>query len=181
MVPPRSLAIFVARDANHHTKATVKTLIQKPSFCRLGRLAVKSVLNVPAISAKQNAITIDGEDARDFDDAISLTKDGENYNLSVYIADVSHYVKQGSKIDQEAFKRATSVYFPDHVLPMLPVELSNGICSLNPNVDRLVQSVLFAIDRDGNIVSSSIHKGVINSKARLVYSEVTKFLDNPLI
>jgi ribonuclease R len=83
-------------------------------------------------------ITIDGDDARDFDDAISLTKNGENYNLGVYIADVSHYVKHGSKIDEEAFKRGTSVYFPDHVLPMLPISLSNGMCSLNPNEDRRI-------------------------------------------
>ena len=86
-------------------------------------------------------ITIDGDDARDFDDAISLTKNGENYDLGVYIADVSHYVRPGSKIDEEAFKRGTSVYFPDHVLPMLPTSLSNGMCSLNPNEDRFVLAV----------------------------------------
>ncbi len=122
-------------------------------------------------------ITIDGEDARDFDDAISLVKDGENYKLGVYIADVSHYVKQGSKIDQEAFKRATSVYFPDHVLPMLPVSLSNGICSLNPNEDRFTLAVEMTITPAGKVVDYEIHKGIMRSSYRMTYTNVTKILN----
>ena len=121
-------------------------------------------------------ITIDGDDARDFDDAISLTKDGENYNLGVYIADVSHYVREGSKIDAEAFKRGTSVYFPDHVLPMLPVALSNGICSLNPNEDRFSLAVEMKISPIGKILDYEIHKGIIRSSYRMTYKKVTKIL-----
>ena len=122
-------------------------------------------------------ITIDGEDARDFDDAISLEKQGENYHLGVYIADVSHYVRQGSKIDQEAFKRATSVYFPDHVLPMLPVSLSNGICSLNPNEDRFTMAVEMVLDSKGKVLDYEIHKGIMRSSYRMTYTKVTKILN----
>ena len=121
-------------------------------------------------------ITIDGDDAKDFDDAISLTKNGENYDLGVYIADVSHYVRQGSKIDEEAFKRGTSVYFPDHVLPMLPTSLSNGMCSLNPNEDRFVLAVEMLISPAGKILDYKINKGIIRSSYRMTYKKVTKIL-----
>lgn len=123
-------------------------------------------------------ITIDGEDAKDFDDAISLTKDEDgNYSLGVYIADVSHYVKEGSELDKEAFIRGTSVYFPDHVLPMLPVELSNGICSLNPNEDRFVLAVEMKISEAGKILDYEIHKGIIKSAFRMTYTKVTEILE----
>ncbi len=122
-------------------------------------------------------ITIDGDDAKDFDDAISIEKNGDVFNLGVYIADVSHYVKQGSKIDEEAFKRGTSVYFPDHVLPMLPVELSNGICSLNPNEDRFVLAVEMRVNTAGKILDYEIHKGIIRSSYRMTYKKVTKILE----
>lgn len=121
-------------------------------------------------------ITIDGDDAKDFDDAISLSKNGDNYDLGVYIADVSHYVRPGTKLDEEAFKRGTSVYFPDYVLPMLPVELSNGICSLNPNEDRFVLAVEMKITPDGKILDYSINKGIIKSSYRMTYKKVTKIL-----
>ena len=122
-------------------------------------------------------ITIDGDDAKDFDDAISIEKKGDVFDLGVYIADVSHYVKEGSKIDEEAFKRGTSVYFPDHVLPMLPVELSNGICSLNPNEDRLALAVEMRVNTAGKILDYEIHKGVIRSSYRMTYKKVTKILE----
>lgn len=122
-------------------------------------------------------ITIDGEDARDFDDAISLARDKEDYILKVHIADVSHYVKQGGVIDTEAFRRATSVYFPDMVLPMLPESLSNGVCSLNPNVDRLTLSVETRFDKFGNIKDYDLSKGVINSNYRMTYTKVAKIFD----
>ncbi len=122
-------------------------------------------------------ITIDGEDARDFDDAISLKMNKDNYVLSVHIADVSNYVKEGSYLDKEAFRRGTSVYFPDYVLPMLPKVLSNGICSLNPNEDRLTMSVVMEIDKTGNVKNYNICEGVIRSAYRMTYTSVTKIFD----
>jgi len=121
--------------------------------------------------------TIDGEDARDFDDAISLVKDKDDYILKVHIADVSHYVKQNGVIDQEAFKRATSVYFPDMVLPMLPESLSNNVCSLNPNVDRLTLSVVTKFDKFGNIIDYEIVNGVIKSNYRMTYTKVAQIFE----
>ena len=122
-------------------------------------------------------VTIDGEDARDFDDAITVEKRGDGYRLYVHIADVSHYVRENSVIDKEAFRRGTSVYFPDYVLPMLPVSLSNGICSLNPNEDRLTLSVEIDFDAMGNIKNHSIQKGVIRSSKRMTYTSVQKMID----
>lgn len=121
-------------------------------------------------------ITIDGDDAKDFDDAISIERKGDVFDLGVYIADVSHYVREGSKLDEEAFKRGTSVYFPDHVLPMLPVELSNGICSLNPNEDRFALAVEMRVNTAGKILDYEIHKGIIRSSYRMTYKKVTKIL-----
>lgn len=121
-------------------------------------------------------ITIDGDDAKDFDDAVSVTKNGNNYDLGVYIADVSHYVRPNTKLDEEAFKRGTSVYFPDYVLPMLPVTLSNGICSLNPNEDRFVLAVEMQVSPDGKVLDYKINKGIIRSSYRMTYNKVTKIL-----
>ena len=122
-------------------------------------------------------VTIDGEDARDFDDAITVERRGAGYRLFVHIADVSHYVKENGAIDQEAFKRGTSVYFPDYVLPMLPTSLSNGICSLNPNEDRLTLSVEIDFDETGHIIDHNIHKGLIRSSRRMTYTSVQKMID----
>ncbi len=122
-------------------------------------------------------ITIDGEDAKDLDDAVSLTKCGEYYNLGVHIADVSHFVAENSAIDKEAIKRGTSVYFADRVIPMLPVKLSNGLCSLNPDEKKLTMSVIMKIDKKGNVSEYKILKSVIRSDYRMTYSDVTKILD----
>lgn len=122
-------------------------------------------------------ITIDGEDTRDIDDAISLTvKDGKYY-LGVHIADVSHYVRRGDALDREAFLRGTSVYFPDRVLPMLPKELSNGICSLNEGEERLTLSCLMTVDGKGNVLSKQITPSVIRSRRRMTYTDVTKIAE----
>ena len=118
-------------------------------------------------------VTIDGEHARDFDDAITLERLGNgHYWLGVHIADVSHYVKEGSALDEEAYERGTSVYFPERAVHMFPSDLATGLCSLNPHVDRLVQSCLMEVDRRGRVVRYEIHDGVINSDARMTYTDV---------
>lgn len=121
--------------------------------------------------------TIDGDDAKDFDDAVSLDRlDNGHYLLGVHIADVSHYVTPGSPLDQEAYRRGTSVYYPGHVVPMLPFALSHGICSLNPDVDRLTFSALMEVDKDGRRYGAKFAKSVIRSKARMTYNKVNKIL-----
>ena len=123
-------------------------------------------------------ITIDGEDARDFDDAVycETNLDG-SFTLSVAIADVAHYVKHGSDLDNEAFARGTSIYFPRRVVPMLPEKLSNGLCSLNPNVDRLVMVCHMEITPDGVISEYGVDNAVIHSHYRLTYTQMQRFLD----
>lgn len=122
--------------------------------------------------------TMDGADTKDIDDAVSISKTQFGYKLGVHIADVSHYVKKGSALDKEAFQRGTSIYYADKVVPMLPKELSNGICSLNPNVDRLAFSCLMEISAQGELLSYRFEKTVIRSRVKGVYSEVNKILDN---
>src|SRR5262245_38377631 len=122
-------------------------------------------------------ITIDGEHARDFDDAITIEKlPNGNYWLGVHIADVAHYVPEGSALDEEAYERSTSVYFPERAVHMFPPELSTGLCSLNPDVDRLVQSCLMEIDRRGEVLHYEMHDGVIHSDARMTYTDVSAIL-----
>ena len=127
---------------------------------------------------EQRVITIDGEDARDFDDAIAIERiNGGGYKLYVHIADVSNYVVENSPLDKSAFKRGTSVYFPNMVIPMLPKEISNGICSLSEGENRLVLTVIMELDANCDVKSSQIVEGVIKSKHRMTYTEVQKMLN----
>jgi ribonuclease R len=134
---------------------------------RDGRMDLRDLLTV----------TIDGEDAKDLDDAISLTKEGNHYHLGVHIADVSNYVQGGSALDREALKRGTSVYLADRVIPMLPERLSNGICSLNQGEDRLTLSCLMEIDETGVVVRHQIAETVINVNERMSYTTVKNILE----
>jgi len=124
-------------------------------------------------------VTIDGETARDFDDAVCVKRlENGNWQLQVHIADVSHYVRRGSALDREARLRGTSVYFPNRAVPMLPEELSNGICSLNPKEDRLVLSAIMELDANGEIVASEFARGVIRSAERMTYTAVNAVLQH---
>lgn len=125
---------------------------------------------------KLPTVTIDGETAKDFDDAVSLCAEGSNLRLWVSIADVSHYVLPGSELDREAYLRGTSVYFPDRCLPMLPERLSNGICSLNPHVDRLTMTAELLFDPSGGVLESNFYPSVIKSTARLTYTIVKQVI-----
>ncbi|MDR1573699.1 MAG: ribonuclease R, partial [Clostridiales Family XIII bacterium] len=127
----------------------------------------------------ERIFTIDGADAKDFDDAVSIERCADGgYILGVHIADVTHYVREGRRLDKEALQRGTSIYLLDQVVPMLPVSLSNGICSLNEGVDRLTLSIDIAIGADGEILGHAIYESVIRSTARLVYTDVSDFLEN---
>lgn len=123
-------------------------------------------------------VTIDGEDAKDLDDAVNVCKVGENYHLGVHIADVTNYVQENSALDREALNRGTSVYLVDRVIPMLPHALSNGICSLNQGVDRLALSCLMTINQKGEVIDYEIVESVINVNRRMSYTEVKKILED---
>ena len=122
-------------------------------------------------------VTIDGETAKDFDDAVYVAARPGGYELQVHIADVAHYVRRGTELDREARLRGTSVYFPNRAVPMLPEELSNGICSLNPHVDRLVMSAILHMDQNGKVTSAEFTAGVIRSVERMTYTNVNKVLE----
>lgn len=134
-------------------------------------------IKVPALGKRKDLrdlplVTIDGEDSRDFDDAVHAVKDGAGWKITVAIADVAHYVTPGSALDKEAYKRGNSVYFPDRVVPMLPEALSNDLCSLRPDEDRACMAAIMKIDADGNLTDTKIVRGLMRSHARLTYTEV---------
>lgn len=145
-------------------------------------LYVKDTVNEIELEGRKDfrnlfTVTIDGRDSKDFDDAISIEKNGENYDLYVHIADVAHYVKKGTAIDNDAYERGNSTYLFNIVIPMLPEVLSNGICSLNPNEDRLAISLKMTINDKGKVIDNEFSESVINSDHRLVYDDVNAFLD----
>ena len=156
-----------------------------PNVVRWAESAPKAVLDKDLVGredlSQKLIITIDGDDAKDFDDAVSLEiLEGGNYLLGVHIADVTHYVTENSAVDRAAFLRGTSVYLIDTVIPMLPFELSNELCSLKPNEVRLTVSVFMEINAAGKIEAFKICKGFIKSKARMTYAEVTKILEGDM-
>ncbi|MCI8388845.1 MAG: ribonuclease R [Clostridiales bacterium] len=163
-------SILYANGVRTHFPDEVSAEARKIAECEIlpdGRLDLRDKL----------IFTIDGADAKDFDDAISLERDGDGYLLGVHIADVSHYVKPGSALDNEAFERGTSIYFTDKVVPMLPEELSNGVCSLNRDTDKYTLSALIRLDADAEIREVTLHEAIISSKLRGVYSEVNDVID----
>ncbi len=172
----------------------IEALIYKnnfsPSFSEEVLEEIKSIPNEVSEEEKKcrrdlrdvTIFTIDGDDTKDIDDAISIKKLANgNYELGVHIADVSYYVKPGTKLYEEAYERGTSVYLVDRVVPMLPHKLSNGICSLNPNVDRLAQSCIMEIDPKGNVVSHDIFESVIRSRIQMTYKKVNSWLENHVV
>jgi ribonuclease R len=138
-----------------------------PAAAKTGRVDLRDV----------DLLTIDGADARDFDDAVFCERSGDGWRLLVAIADVAHYVQVGSALDKQAIVRGTSVYFPDRVVPMLPEVLSNGLCSLNPNVDRLCMVCEMRVGKDGKVSRAKFFEGLMRSSARLTYSQVGDFLE----
>jgi ribonuclease R len=154
-----------------------------PSEVLAAAEAVEPIIHAAEINTRHDVrdlpiVTIDGETARDFDDAVTVRRlDNGNFELQVHIADVAHYVTPGSALDHEARLRGTSVYFPDRAVPMLPLELSTDICSLRPQVDRLVLSCVMEIDHHGEIVGYNLSEGVIRSAERMTYTDVSAVLD----
>jgi len=173
-----------AADPRVETEAVIHAHglpLEFPADVRVAARRVPASVPAEALTGRvdlrnQPIVTIDGENARDFDDAVLVERDGRGWRLTVAVADVAHYVPAGSPIDLEARARGTSVYFPDRVIPMLPEELSNGICSLVPGEDRLVKVVRLALDARGRVTGAQFADGVIRSAARLTYTEVRQAL-----
>lgn len=167
------LSIINAYDIpNEFSEEVIKYVNQIPD--EVSEKDIKGRLDLRS----EQTVTIDGEDAKDLDDAVTLKKEDDRYILGVHIADVSHYVKEGSVLDDEALKRATSVYLIDRVIPMLPKKLSNGICSLNEGVDRLALSCIMKINSKGEIEEYDVRETVINVDRRMTYTEVNSVIND---
>ena len=158
----------IPTDWDNETTRYVEALAEEvPTEAYEGRVDLRQL----------NLVTIDGEDSRDFDDAVYAESNDSGWTLWVAIADVSYYVRPNTSLDKDALARGNSVYFPNYVVPMLPEKLSNGLCSLNPNVDRLCMVAQMEIDQGGKLIGSKFYPAVMCSKARLTYAQVAKFLD----
>ncbi len=173
-----------ANDPDLKMKITLATFGIETEFSEAALEQVETIDEVAESDLKgrvdlrnEVVMTIDGADSKDLDDAITLYKLGEDYRLIVSIADVSHYITAGSPLDVDAYSRSTSVYFVDRVVPMIPKKLSNGICSLHPNVDRLTITCDMTINKYGDVIEHKIYPSVINSKYRLTYDQVNDVLD----
>ncbi|MBP2025894.1 ribonuclease R [Peptoniphilus stercorisuis] len=168
--------LSVAATYNLPMSFTKKTISEAK---KIPQEVTKKMLEHRADLRDLKTFTIDGADSKDFDDAVSIEiLENGNFYLGVHIADVSHYVKEKDELDKEAYKRGNSVYLVDKVIPMLPKELSNGICSLNEGVDRLTLSVFMEVNKNGSVVNNSIVESVINSHRRLIYDNVSDFIEN---
>lgn len=178
----RDFGKATSREANYTAilhENGIKTAFEKEALAEADREAedIPDTADQRQDLCDRMIFTIDGEDAKDLDDAVSVERLADGYLLGVHIADVSHYVRQGSAIDREAYERGTSVYFTDQVVPMLPKALSNGICSLNPGVPRRTLSAFVYIDNRGNITGCDVKKTLICSKVRGVYSQVNDIFE----
>lgn len=185
---PEGMIVEVLGDANDPKSDYGSVVNQYELREEFSQDVYKEVMKIPSSVAKEEkkkrsdftdvlTITIDGEDAKDLDDAISLSKTEYGWKLGVHIADVSHYVRESSALDKEAMERGTSVYLINRVIPMLPKELSNGICSLHEGAERLTLSCVMAIDQTGKVMEHEIVESVIRSNNRMTYTSVQKILD----
>ena len=177
------LSIMAKYNINDAFPSEVMEQVQNEVPSELSKEEIDKRLSSTGKDLRDEVIfTIDGDDTKDIDDAISIEKlDNGNYKLGVHIADVSYYVKENSPLDKEALKRGTSVYLADRVTPMLPHELSNGICSLNPNVDRFAISCIMEIDNNGNVVNYDIFDSIIRSRIQMTYKKANQVMDDNIV
>ncbi|NUJ98068.1 ribonuclease R [Candidatus Gracilibacteria bacterium] len=167
--------ISIAFEGGARVKFPIRVLDEAKDILKIGELKENKRINLTNLFT----FTIDGEDAKDLDDAISLKKlDNGNFKLFVHIADVAHYVKEKSFLDEEALKRATSIYLVDRVIPMLPSEISNGVCSLNPHEKKLTLTCEMDIDKHGKTIATRVYESIIQSDFRLSYKQVEKIREN---
>lgn len=179
---PKTEMITILKKHNVETEFPEDVQKQADNISlELGKFDIDQVLKHGEDLRDENTVTIDGDDSKDLDDAISIKKIGDYYNLKVSIANVSYYVRPDTPIFNDALKRGTSIYIPGSNVPMLPRELSNGICSLNPNVDRIALTFDMLIDCEGNVLTYSIYDSIIRSRKQMTYKNVNKILEDNII